>query len=121
MQIFIPHRWVQSIVPAALLLALTLAQAQTPTNAKKPQQVDPANADAPVAALTYRSSFTHYRPLLDEPVAAWRSSNDQIAKISGWRVYAKEARQPDAPAAVPASAPAKDHAKDHAGHHGGQP
>lgn len=117
MQIFIPHGWVRSIVPAALLLALTFAQAQTPSTPKKPQQLDPANADAPVASLTYRSSFTDYRPLPDEPVAAWKSSNDQAAKIGGWRVYAREARQPNTPAAVPASAAAKDHT----GHHGGQP
>ncbi len=117
MQIFILHKWVRGIVPATLLLTLTFAQAQTPSNAKKPQLVDPANADAPVPALLYRSSFTNYLPLSEEPVAAWKCSNDLAAKIGGWRAYGKESLQPEAPATVPASAPDKDHT----GHHGGQP
>lgn len=116
MQIFIPHGWARSIVPVALLLALTLAQAQTPTDTKKLLRADPTNAGAPVAVVAYRSSFTGYRPLPDEPVAAWKKSNDQAAKIGGWRVYAREAPQPEAPASVPASTPNNDHA----GHHGGQ-
>lgn len=117
MQIFILHKWVRGIFPAILLLALTFAQAQTPSNAKKPQRVDPANADVPVPALLYRSSFRDYLSLSEEPVAAWKSSNDLAAKIGGWRAYGKESLQPEAPAPVPASAPDKDHA----GHHGGQP
>lgn len=117
MQILILQKWVRGIVPATLLLTLTFAQAQTPSNAKKPQQVDPANADAPVPALLYGSSFTDYMPLSEEPVAAWKSSNDLAAKIGGWRAYGKESLHPDTPATVPASAPGKDHA----GHDGGQP
>ena len=115
MQIFNLHKWVRGIVPATLLLALIFAQAQTPSNVKKPQQVDPANADVPVPALLYRSSFTDYLPLSEEPVAAWKSSNDLAAKIGGWQAYGKESLQPEAPATVPAPD------KDHAGHHGGQP
>jgi hypothetical protein len=109
MQIFILHKWVRGIVPATLLLALTFAQAQTPSDDKQLQQTDPLNADAPIPALTYRSSFTDYRLLSEEPLAGWKSSNDLAAEIGGWRAYGKESLQPDAPD------------KDHAGHHGGKP
>jgi len=109
MQIFIPYCWLRSIVSAWLLLTLTFAQAQAPSNSQKLQRSDPVNADAPVAALTYRSSFTDYLPLSEESVAGWKSSNDLAAEIGGWRAYGKESLQADAPD------------KGHAGHHGGKP
>lgn len=116
MQIFISNGWVRRIVPAGLMLAFTFAHAQPQADTKKPSQADPASAAAPTAPISYRSAFTGYRPLSEESVAAWKDSNDLTAKIGGWRVYAREARQPDTPTTAPASAPAKDHA----GHHGGQ-
>lgn len=116
MQIHIPNGWARSIVPAGLMLALTFAHAQPQTDTKNPSQADPASAEAPTAAISYRSAFTGYRPLREESVATWKDSNDLTAKIGGWRVYAKEAGQPDTPSAAPASAPVKDHAE----HHGGQ-
>ncbi len=116
MQTFISNGWVRRIVPAGLMLAFTFAHAQTQTDIKKPLRADPASAEVPVEAVPYRSAFTGYRPLREESVAAWKDSNDLTAKIGGWRVYAREARQPDPPTTAPASAPAKDHAK----HHGGQ-
>ncbi len=116
MQIFVPHGWARSVLPVGLMLALTVAHAQPQANTPKPLRFDPASAEAPAEPLVYRSSFTGYRALRDDPVKAWKDSNDLTAKIGGWRVYAKEARQPDTPNAVPTSAPAKAHA----GHHGGQ-
>lgn len=117
MQIFIPHGWARSIVPAGLMLAFAVAHAQPQATPPKPVRLDPASTEAPAEPLVYRSSFTGYRALRDEPVTAWKDSNDLTAKIGGWRVYAKEARQPDTPTAAPTSAPAKEHA----GHYGGQP
>ena len=117
MQIFTPLGWPRSIVPAGLMLALTVAHAQPQANTPKPGRLDPASAEAPAEPLVYRSSFTGYRALREEPVAAWQSSNDLTAKIGGWRVYAKEASQPDTPMPAPTSAPAKEQM----GNHGGQP
>lgn len=114
MKIFISNGWAQSIVPAGLVLAFTFAQAQTQIDTKKRLRADPASAEAPVEAVSYRSAFTSYRSLRNEPVAAWKSSNDLTAKIGGWRVYGKEDRQP------PDIPPAATSTKDHTGHHGGQ-
>jgi|CXWL01.1.fsa_nt_gi hypothetical protein len=56
---------------------------------------DPADPAAVVPSATYRSSFSGYRRMADEPVADWRTSNDAVARIGGWRAYAREAQAPD--------------------------
>ena len=88
---------------------------------------DPADARAAVPSNPYRSPFYDYRPLGDEKLLPWKASNDEVARIGGWRVYAKEAREPQTanpapepikpvPQAPKSPAPA---APAHAGH--GQP
>ncbi|MDY7579076.1 hypothetical protein RGU70_12155 [Herbaspirillum sp. RTI4] len=119
MQFFIPHGWTRCVVPVALTLASSFALAQTPTEIKKPLRPDPFSAELSVEAVPYRSAFTGYRPLRDEPVAAWKNSNDLTGKIGGWRVYAREAGQPDA-ATESAVSPTTPQVKDHAVHQGGQ-
>lgn len=76
-------RW---LWPAGLLLAAPFAQAQTN---------QAVSATSP--ALQYHSVLAQYRRFSDQPVIFWRGANDTVGKIGGWRVYAKEARQPDAP------------------------
>ncbi len=49
--------------------------------------------------LHYNSVFTGYQAFNDQPVAPWRTTNDTVEKIGGWRAYAKEAALPDAPPA----------------------
>ena len=96
---------VQSALLAASLLAALTAQAQPAAKAARPDPLDP-KASAP--ALSYESSFSRYRLLGDEKPVSWRDANDTVTRIGGWRVYAREAQQPDAaPSAAPsASAPA---------------
>ena len=57
---------------------------------------DPTDAQAIVPNTPYRSPFQDYRPLGDDKLLPWKASNDEVAKIGGWRVYAKEAREPEA-------------------------
>lgn len=45
--------------------------------------------------LQYRSVFAQYKAFNEQEVAPWRQTNDAVEKAGGWRVYAKEARQPD--------------------------
>ena len=107
---------------AASLLATLVAQAQPAAKAAKPDPLDPK---ASVPALSYESSFSQYRRLGDEKPVSWRDANDTVTRIGGWRVYAREAQQPDpAPAAKPADAtpatkpnePAKPMPAGHGGH-----
>ena len=112
---------VQSALLAASLLATLTAQAQPAAKAARP---DPLDAKASVPALSYESSFSQYRRLGDEKPVSWRDANDTVTRIGGWRVYAREAQQPDpAPAtkpvdATPAAKP-NDSAKPMPAGHGG--
>lgn len=118
---------VQSALAVALLLATLTAQAQPAAKTARPDPLDPK---ASVPALSYESSFSQYRRLGNEKPVSWREANDTVSRIGGWRVYAREAQQPDpAPAAKPADAtsaakpnergvptPAKSMPPGHGGH-----
>jgi hypothetical protein len=67
----------------------------------------PADASVRVPAIKYESAFAGYRPLHTEALIPWKAANDEVGRIGGWRVYAREAREPDpaAAAALPANAP----------------
>jgi hypothetical protein len=93
---------VRSALTVASLLATLTAQAQPAAKTARPDPLDPK---ASVPALSYESSFSQYRRLGDEKPVSWRDANDTVTRIGGWRVYAREAQQPDpAPAAKPADA-----------------
>lgn len=94
-------RWLESCGVSAALLATTLTAfgQQTPVRATR---LDPLDPKAAVPALTYESPFGQYRPLGDAKPMSWREANDTVARIGGWRVYARESQEP---AAVPAAKP----------------
>lgn len=84
------------------LPAVAAAQTTAPALPTLKTQVEPAK---------YRSALEGYRPYTDEKTVDWKAANDTAGRIGGWRVYAKEARQPAAanPAenAIPAAAQAQ--------------
>lgn len=93
-----------ALLAASLLATLTAAQAQSAANAARPDPLDPK---ASVPTLRYEPSFADYRRLGEEKPVSWRDANDTVTRIGGWRVYAREAQQPDpAPMTAPVSAPA---------------
>lgn len=95
-------RAVHSALLAASLLATLTAHSQPAAKTARPDPLDP-KAEVPV--LRYESSFAQYRRLGDEKPVSWRDANDTVTRIGGWRVYAREAQQPDpAPTTAPASA-----------------
>ena len=90
---------------------------------------NPLDPRAGIPALTYRSPFTDYRRFGDEAFIPWKHSNDEVGRIGGWRVYAKEASEPpqgsaspnatQAPAAAdksPEVTPPKTESSGHSGH-----
>ena len=90
-------RW---LVRATLCATAVAAQAQgasSPGSAHPAPAVrpDPLDAKASVPALSYRSSFARYRGLGEDKPVSWREANDAVARIGGWRVYAREAQQPE--------------------------
>jgi hypothetical protein len=90
-------------LPATLLAActvvvpaLTAAQSAAPSAASHPK-ADPLDASAGVPPVRVRSSFAGYRGLADEEVGSWKEANDTVGRVGGWKAYAREVAQPDAP------------------------
>lgn len=111
----------RSLRTSAAVIGLLLTPSIYAQSAPAPQQADPLNPKAVVPAVTYRSVLGAYRPAGDVRVGSWKDANETVARIGGWRVYAREARQPDSPSdANPGSAPANPAAGPDAGdgHHG---
>ena len=106
----------------AALALLTLSQDVLAQDASRPQRSNPVDAQAIVPPLIYLSTLQNYRPFIDQEVGAWRELNDTTARVGGWRVYAKQAREPDSTDIKPAEkgkeTPTMDKSKsmDHSGH-----
>ena len=106
---------------AAVLFAFsspsTLAQAGSGADMSRK---DPADAAVRVPPVVHQSSFAAYQAFSEQEVKDWRESNDNVGRIGGWRVYTREAQQPDAAGSAPAAgavpAPAADAAPAHGGH-----
>lgn len=70
--------------------------------AARAQSAAPAARDPAVPG--YRSALADYRTYrADEPMLGWREANDRVARLGGWRRYAREIGT-DAPAAAPSPA-----------------
>jgi hypothetical protein len=121
---FIPMGAALMAASAALALPVfaqnTAPAAQVSTATSK--RLDAADPRVTVPPLVYSSVLQGYRPNVEVEVGSWKDANNNVGRIGGWRVYAKEARQPDAvvPGAGAASAPTVPDAKPmpagHAGH-----
>lgn len=74
-------------------------------SAPTPTRPDPLNPGAAVPAATHATALARYRSAGDAKVGSWREANDTVARIGGWRVYAREAAQPEAVPAPAASQP----------------
>lgn len=85
------------------------AESATASTAHQSSPADAADPRATVPPLAYRSAFQSYRSNTEAEVGNWKEANDKVGRIGGWRVYAKEATQPDAAASAPMPV-------DHSGH-----
>ena len=89
---------------AGMLVVVSSATAGPASDGTSPNARDPLDPKASVPQTVYRSAFTGYRPGAEEKVGSWKELNDTVGRIGGWRVYAKEARAPEAGAAPPGPA-----------------
>lgn len=78
--------------------AVALTAHAEPTS--RPRKPDPLDPKASVPALRYASPFKTAREPGTAAPLAWREANDNVARIGGWRSYAREAQAPE-PAAAP--------------------
>jgi hypothetical protein len=90
---------------AACLLLAAVIPSHAQQRAGTTPRPDPLDPKAPVPALRYESSLP--RPPLagSEVTLGWRDANDAVARIGGWRAYAREAQQPE-PSKLSAPLPA---------------
>ena len=89
----------------ALTSSATLAAtcfAQTPA---------PGNAAATSGAAPVRSAFEGYRAYNDEALSNWKAANENVARIGGWREYARQAQSEETPTPRAAAPEAKPIAK----------
>ena len=89
----------------ALLSSFTLAApgfAQTPA---------PSNSATKPGAAPVRSAFDGYQAYDEEALSSWKVANENVARIGGWREYARQAQEVDGTPPRPAAQEAKPSAK----------
>lgn len=111
----------RSLGASAAVIGLLLTPSVYAQSAPAPLRADPLNAKADVAVVTHRSALDRYRPAGEVKVGSWKDANETVARIGGWRAYAREASQPDSasgtgPGGGAANPPAKPDSAH--GHHG---
>ncbi len=94
-----------------LAMSLWVTAAHTQMNPVAPTIMGKAQVTK-VTPAGFQSAFEGYKPYTDEKTGNWVEANDTVGKIGGWRVYAKEARQPDAAAGNAASTATGQSGKD---------
>lgn len=96
-----------ALVAALAALAAPAASATPPgpAPAASGARGDPADPTRPVPRLDHRSVLGSYRAAHEVPAVDWRTANETVNRIGGWRAYAREAAAP-APSAPASGAPA---------------
>lgn len=56
-------------------------------------QTAPPAAPAAATPEPYKSAFDGYQAYSDDKVTRWKAANEEVARIGGWRAYAKQAQQ----------------------------
>lgn len=81
-----------SRIPAllALLHGATLALGATAQ-----PHADPSDARAPVPPAVHKSA-AQPKPADDPAPSDWRAANERVARVGGWRTYARETLPPEA-------------------------
>jgi hypothetical protein len=116
-----------AIAPTLLAAAMTAHAQPLPPTAPRPDPLDPK---AGVPALRYESVLAQPPSSGSSAPVGWREANDAVARIGGWRAYAREAQQAAVPRPSPPPAPASGAAPSmpggegqhgrHGGHEGGR-
>ena len=72
-------------------LALTITSVMAEDSKESAVSNEPLNANVAIQPLRYETPFVNYRSYQETPVASWRGVNDEVGRIGGWKVYAREA------------------------------
>ncbi len=55
-------------------------------------QTAPPAVPPEATPVPYKPAFEGYRAYSDDPMLNWKAANDEVARIGGWREYAKQAQ-----------------------------
>ena len=94
----LPLRGVARVLPAGVLTAILAVLPIATALAQSAAAPHPADAAASVPKAEHRSALSAYRRHAEAQPKSWREANDTVARIGGWRVYAREAAAASAPA-----------------------
>ncbi len=89
------HRLARGLLPAVLLISAAIAGAADSAGPPHPAKAEPLDARAAVPPAVHRSVLERYRPQRELTLRSWKEANDEVARIGGWRVYAREAASPE--------------------------
>ena len=93
-------RFLIALTSSATLAATCFAQTPAPGN------VAGKSGSAPL-----RSAFDGYRAYNDEALSNWKAANENVARIGGWREYARQTQSEETPTPRAAAPEAKPSAK----------
>ena len=90
---------------SAVLSSATLLVGHASAQTNKPAPPESAAPTVAASPTAFKSAFEGYQTYSDDKMTNWRAANDEVARIGGWREYAKQAQGLDVkPVATPASA-----------------
>lgn len=55
-------------------------------------QIAPLAMPPAATPVPYKSAFDGYQAYSDDKMTNWKAANDEVARIGGWREYAKQAQ-----------------------------
>ena len=93
--IFKKHCRLSAAALGVMLASASHAQPGPTAPAAASQASSPAPATPAAKSGAGASAFDGYKPYTDEPPGNWKAANDNVARIGGWREYAKQAQQLD--------------------------
>ena len=78
-----------------MLASASHAQPGPTAPAAASQASFPAPATPAAKSGAGASAFDGYKPYTNESIGNWKAANENVARIGGWREYAKQAQQAD--------------------------
>ena len=55
-------------------------------------QTEPPAVPPAATPVPYKSAFEGYQAYSDDKMTNWKAANDEVARIGGWREYARQAQ-----------------------------
>ena len=89
-------RFLIALTSSATLAATCFAQTPAAGNAAGKSGAEPGG-----------SAFSGYRAYNDEGVSNWKAANESVARIGGWREYARQAQEQESKEGTEGTPPAR--------------